>query len=347
MTSHTTSAAITIDHLSKQYPGAPGPAVDDISLDVAAGEFITLLGPSGSGKSTTLSIVAGFETATAGRVEIGGQDVLSIPSHKRGLGMVFQNYALFPHLTAAENVAFPLRERRWSKEDTTREVGRMLEVVGLAGLGRRYPRELSGGQQQRVALARALVFGPPALLMDEPLGALDKKLREQLQVEIARIHRETGTTVLFVTHDQEEALALSDRIAVYENGRIAQCGTPDELYERPATIFVARFVGDSNILFHDGAHPRLEQGRRPQASVLVRPERIQVTGRDSAPVNTNALHAKVTDVVYQGAFRKVGFRTDDGFTGTAREARGAYSPFHSGDAVAVCWSAEDQVELAS
>jgi putative spermidine/putrescine transport system ATP-binding protein len=223
-------------------------AVDGVDLDVAKGEFITLLGPSGSGKTTTLRVVAGFLAADEGSIEIDGQEMRNVPPYKRDVGMVFQNYALFPHMTAAQNVAFPLQMRGVSRTEQRERIAEALEMVKLPKHGERYPRQLSGGQQQRVALARAIVFRPRLLLMDEPLGALDKKLREALQLEIMRISRQLGSTVIYVTHDQEEALVMSDRIAIFDQGRIQQLGSGEDLYERPRSTFVADFVGESNLL---------------------------------------------------------------------------------------------------
>ena len=222
-------------------------AVDAIDLELRSGEFLTLLGSSGSGKTTTLNMVAGFLQPTAGRIYIDGQDATHIPSHKRGIGMVFQNYALFPHLTVAQNIGFPLA--RIPKAERAGLVHEALRLVGLEGLEERFPRQLSGGQQQRVAFARAVVYRPRLLLMDEPFGALDKKLRETLQLEVRRLHKGLGITVLHVTHDQEEALVLSDRIAVFRHGRIEQLDSPRGLYDHPKTVFVADFIGDSNV-FH-------------------------------------------------------------------------------------------------
>lgn len=223
-------------------------AIDRVSLDIKQGEFMTFLGPSGSGKSTTLYIVAGFQEPTEGEVLLNGKALLTTPPNQRNIGMVFQRYTLFPHLTIAENVAFPLRVRRWPEQKIKAKVNEMLKLVHLADIGNRLPAQLSGGQQQRVAIARALAYDPPVLLMDEPLSALDKKLREELQFELRRIHQETGVTILYVTHDQEEALRLSDRIAVFNQGRIEQVGSGEELYEAPASRFVANFVGNSNFL---------------------------------------------------------------------------------------------------
>lgn len=223
-------------------------AVDGVDLEVRQGEFITLLGPSGSGKTTTLRMIAGFARQSAGTIEIDGVDMSNVPPHQRDVGMIFQNYALFPHMTAAQNIAFPLEMRRTGRPEIKQRVAEALALVRLEGLGSRYPRQLSGGQQQRIAFARAVVFHPRLLLMDEPLGALDKKLREALQLEVMHISRQLGATVVYVTHDQEEALVMSDRIAIFNRGRIEQLGRGEDLYDRPVSLFVADFIGESNIL---------------------------------------------------------------------------------------------------
>lgn len=239
-------AEIRLDGVSKHYPKSI--ALDKVSLTVEPGEFMTFLGPSGSGKTTTLNLIAGFTDLTTGTVRIDGKQMADVPVHKRELGIVFQHYALFPHMSVFDNVAFPLVRRKVAKSEIARLVQDALETAGLSGFADRYPAELSGGQQQRVALARALVFQPKVLLLDEPLGALDKNLREKLQLELRRIHREVGRTFVFVTHDQEEALTLSDRIAVFNHGRIEQVGTAKELYEKPASLFVAGFIGESTMV---------------------------------------------------------------------------------------------------
>src|SRR5215469_1240682 len=239
-------ASIDIKALSKTYGGHA--AVDQISISMNAGEFVTLLGASGSGKTTTLMMIAGFVTPDAGEIRIDGRDVAGLPPEKRDLGVVFQSYALFPHYSVYENIAFPLRLRKMRGSELERRIKDVLSLVDLSGYQERRIDQLSGGQQQRVALARAIVFSPPVLLMDEPLGALDRKLRDQLQTEIKRIQRDLGVTVVYVTHDQEEALALSDRIAIMEKGRILQLGTPDDVYERPTSAFVASFLGESNLI---------------------------------------------------------------------------------------------------
>jgi multiple sugar transport system ATP-binding protein len=230
----------------KSYDGRTN-AVDDVSLDIARGEFITLLGPSGSGKTTTLAMVAGFETPTRGRIELDGHDLTLSKPYERNIGMVFQNYALFPHMTAEKNVTFPLKMRHFPQAEIKARAEKMLALVGLGRFAERYPRELSGGQQQRVALARGLVFNPDVLLLDEPLGALDKNLREQMQVEIKRIHREVGITMIYVTHDQTEAMTMASRIGVIEAGRLMQIGTPREIYENPINAHVAARLGQPAI----------------------------------------------------------------------------------------------------
>lgn len=223
-------------------------ALDSVDLQIEKGEFVTFLGPSGSGKTTTLMIIAGFEKATRGSVEIGGASLSGLAPHERNIGIVFQNYALFPHKTAEDNVYFPLQMRGVKRAEGLAKAREMLELVGLQGFSHRYPKELSGGQQQRVALARALVFEPSLLLLDEPLGALDKNLREQMQIEIKRIQKQLGVTTIFVTHDQTEAMSMSDRIVVFEKGKIQQAGTPLDIYHRPETTFVAGFIGESNLI---------------------------------------------------------------------------------------------------
>ena len=304
----TNGTQIRLTEVSKDY-GLATPAVDDVSLTIEPGEFMTLLGPSGSGKTTTLNLIAGFETLTGGTIAFNGTDVSSLPPHKRNLGMLFQNYALFPHMTVAQNVAYPLRERRLAKADITRKVAEVLELVQLTGRDDHHPAQLSGGQQQRVALARAIVFGPSALLLDEPLGALDRNLRATLQAEIHRIHSEVGTTFVFVTHDQEEAMNLSDRIALFNNGRIEQLGTPEELYQNPRTLFTARFLGDSNVFsplaVGDGKvtwenNVWSASSSFADAALVVRPEDVRL---GSPPPDSNSVSATVRAVEYMGAYR--------------------------------------------
>jgi spermidine/putrescine transport system ATP-binding protein len=285
-------------------------AVDDISLDVDRGHFLALLGPSGCGKTTTLRMIGGFEEPTEGRIELGGVDVAPLPPYKRDVNTVFQSYALFPHLSIFENVAFGLRRRGVSKEEVRRRVGESLELVGLAGLERRKPRQLSGGQQQRIALARALVNRPRVLLLDEPLGALDLKLRKEMQLELKRIQHEVGITFVHVTHDQEEAMTMADRIVIMNGGHIEQEGAPSALYEKPRTPFVAGFLGVSNLLegevdgdgrvkLADGTAvqvPREVLGRRAgPVQIGVRPEKLRVGGGEA-----NSLSGVVTESAYIG-----------------------------------------------
>ncbi|MDA2893309.1 ABC transporter ATP-binding protein [Mycolicibacterium sp. BiH015] len=240
------AGALQLANLTKRY--GPVEAVRGVSLDVQPAEFLTVLGPSGSGKTTLLSMIAGFERPSEGTIVLGDRDITNLATHKRHLGMIFQGYALFPHMSVFDNVAFPLTLRRTSKSDIRQRVMESLEIVDLARFGDRRPSELSGGQQQRVALARAIVHRPSLLLMDEPLSALDRGLRAQMQIELRKIHQELGSTVLFVTHDQEEALSLSDRIVVMRDGEIAQCGRPSDVYEEPRSEFVARFIGSAQFL---------------------------------------------------------------------------------------------------
>lgn len=301
-------------------------AVDNLHLTVEPGEFVTLLGASGSGKTTTLMMVGGFTPPTSGRILIGGKDVTDLPPAKRNLGVVFQNYSLFPHLSVFRNLAFPLEMRGVSQSIIRQKVADALEMVQLADKGRRLPRELSGGQQQRIALARALIFQPQALLMDEPLGALDKKLREHMQLELKRLHMLNGSTVLFVTHDQEEALTLSDRIAVMRDGRIAQIDSPQSLYEKPASRWVAEFVGQSNFIggHVEAVHPtgydvRLDSGELiggrgvknlacgQRVFAVLRPEKIRLSAAGRLPIN-----ALVGEVLYLGHTVKITVQLNDG-----------------------------------
>ena len=338
------------------------PAVAGVDLEVRRGEFLTLLGPSGSGKTTTLRMIAGFTLQTAGTIEIDGVDMGRVPPYRRDVGMVFQNYALFPHMTAAENIAFPLQMRRVGRSEIRRRVAEALALVKLEGHGDRYPRQLSGGQQQRIALARAVVFQPRLLLMDEPLGALDKKLREALQLEIMHISRELGATVIYVTHDQEEALVMSDRIAIFSEGRIEQLGSGEDLYERPVSLFVADFIGESNILRgryeHDGeggwlvradwrwriganAVARAGLASGSGAALVVRPERLRIIGADEpgAP-GTNAIEATVTDVLYLGPIRKYELTLPDGQPAVVRQQGGGEREWHAGDRVRLTWTVD-------
>ncbi|MBP6418988.1 MAG: ABC transporter ATP-binding protein, partial [Giesbergeria sp.] len=240
-------ALISFKGVQKTYDGTQL-VVRDLNLDIQRGEFLSLLGPSGSGKTTTLMMLAGFESPTAGDIFLDGKPITRTPPHKRNFGMVFQNYALFPHMTVAENIAYPLRVRKLPNAERDAKVKRALEMVQMGAMGGRYPSQMSGGQQQRVALARAMVFDPQLVLMDEPLGALDKQLREHMQIELKALHRQLGVTFVYVTHDQSEALTMSDRVAVFNDGRIQQIDRVDRLYETPSNRFVASFVGDNAVL---------------------------------------------------------------------------------------------------
>ena len=319
MTSKVTSgeAMVRFAKVQKSYDGETL-VVKDLNLDIPKGEFLTMLGPSGSGKTTTLMMLAGFEPATHGEIYLKGQPINNVPPHKRGIGMVFQNYALFPHMTVNENLAFPLQVRNVGKAQVEERVKKVLKMVELPGMGNRRPAQLSGGQQQRIAVARALVFEPDLVLMDEPLGALDKQLREQMQYEIKHIHARLGVTVVYVTHDQSEALTMSNRIAVFNDGAVQQLSTPDELYERPQNSFVAQFIGENNRLRGtvaeiDGdkvATVRLDSGDVVKALAVnvahkgertllsVRPERVEINPRAGA--TDVMLKATIEEVIYLG-----------------------------------------------
>ncbi|MGA7486882.1 MAG: ABC transporter ATP-binding protein [Xanthobacteraceae bacterium] len=306
-------AYLRLREVVKSYDGKSN-AVDHVSIEVERGEFVTFLGPSGSGKTTTLLMIAGFETPTSGSIELGGRDLVLSKPYERNIGMVFQNYALFPHMTAAKNVVFPLKMRRFPRKDMQTRVHNMLELVGLGRLADRYPSELSGGQQQRVALARGLVFNPDVLLLDEPLGALDRNLRQQMQVEIKRIHREVGITMIYVTHDQTEAMTMSDRLAVFCNGRVEQVGSPLDVYNRPVNRFVGEFVGDSNFFAGrvDPARPHFVEligigpMRAAQAlpagdvDLMIRPERLRLRAAGESHGDDNTFEMTVDDIINYG-----------------------------------------------
>ncbi len=351
------SGALSLRAVSKTYDRVR--AVDRISLDVVAGEFVTLLGPSGSGKTTTLQMITGFVDPDEGQIILDGRELTALASHRRNIGMVFQNYALFPHMNVEQNIAFPLEARGIDRAERRRRIGRALDLVGLGGFERRLPRQLSGGQQQRVALARAIVFQPPLLLMDEPLGALDKKLRDRLQLEIMELSRTLGVTVIYVTHDQEEALAMSNRIAVFHRGRIEQVGPPAELYERPASVFVAGFVGESNmftgtleaeVLRSGPWQLRVDRaktaclGHATAATIVVRPERLRV---EPASVGDEAgLAGIVRQAIYLGATMKYVIELSDGRRVNARMHAGSQSSsIGVGDAVGVSWDIADGIVL--
>ncbi len=310
-------AFVEFERVQKSYDGETL-VVKDLNLTLPQGEFLTMLGPSGSGKTTCLMMLAGFETATHGDIRLKGESINDIPPHKRGIGMVFQNYALFPHMTIAENLSFPLEVRKIGKSDREAKVRRALEMVEMGDFGGRRPAQLSGGQQQRVALARALVFEPELVLMDEPLGALDKQLREKMQFEITRLAHNLGITTVYVTHDQTEALTMSDRVAVFDDGRIQQLAPPDELYEAPQNSFVAQFIGENNTLtgvvtkISGGTCVvRLDSGEEIDAkpvnvtkegertTVSIRPERVE-TNKDRLSPDAHTLKAEVLEFIYMG-----------------------------------------------
>ncbi len=352
--------AIALDGVAKEFHsrGEVITAVRGIDLAIRPGEFFSMLGPSGCGKTTTMRMIAGFEEPTRGTVRLDGRDVTAAPPNKRDVNMVFQSYALFPHMSVFENVAFGLRRKSVPKDQITRQVGEMLEIVDLTGREQRRPRELSGGQQQRVALARALVNHPKALLLDEPLGALDLKLRQAMQVELKRIQREVGITFVYVTHDQNEALTMSDRIAVMNDGVIEHLGPPREIYEHPATRFVAGFIGTSNLL--TGSLARVTGGRgvievSPDEQIIVpegrsalaagqeveltvRPEKIELAA-GPPPAGGCALRGTVTEVVYLGTSTSFSVRTTTGADVVVfqQNSASADSPAGRGDDVWLTW----------
>jgi putative spermidine/putrescine transport system ATP-binding protein len=331
-------------------------AVRRLNLSIGRGEFLTFLGPSGSGKTTTLNMLAGFERPSQGVITLDGKSVDRLPPYERNIGMVFQNYALFPHMSVADNVAFPLSVRKVPKAEIGPRVARALEMVRLERFKDRKPAQLSGGQQQRVALARALVFQPTLVLMDEPLGALDKKLREHMQIELKQIHEMLGVTIVYVTHDQSEALTMSDRVAIFESGDIVQIGTPDGLYNEPATAFVANFIGENNAL--DGIVERVDGDRclvalpsalkatalaigdiRPGSLVhlTIRPERIELSDSNGRP--DNRFRATVDGRIYHGDHQRLLARLANGQILTVKI--GPESTMATGEAIELCWSTSD------
>jgi putative spermidine/putrescine transport system ATP-binding protein len=356
---------LSFEAVTKEYGDMR--ALDDLHLDVRRGEFLTLLGPSGSGKTTTLMIAAGLTEPTSGRVRLAGRDITHAPPYQRNIGVVFQNYALFPHRTAEQNIAFPLRMRRITRDQIRERVDRALRLVQLDGLGSRYPRQLSGGQQQRVALARAVVFEPELVLMDEPLGALDKKLRSEMQIEIKRLHEDLGLTVVYVTHDQEEALSMSDRIAVMRDGVIEQLDTPTNIYGRPATSFVATFVGDTSLLSgrfsSQGADKRVVIEKDvhvpvdppdgiadgDKVTLAVRAERVRVTG-DNAIGYSDSVHAHVVGTVesaiYVGAAWRFELTLSDGQKLRGMCAENGKPVPGRGDRVTARWAIADAQVMA-
>jgi putative spermidine/putrescine transport system ATP-binding protein len=358
------SASIEIAGVSKVYDGGVR-AVDAVAMDIRQGEFFSLLGPSGCGKTTTLRMIAGFEIPSAGAIRVDGADITHVPAHKRDMGMVFQNYALFPHRTVAENVAFGLRMRGLDKATIAAKVKAALAMVELSGLEDRRPAQLSGGQQQRVALARAIVIAPRVLLCDEPLGALDKKLRQQMQFELKQLQKKLGLTLVFVTHDQEEALAMSDRIAVMNGGRVEQVGTPTEIYNQPTTRFVADFIGDTNIFRGERtttstiasaldvgkglilALPPSDAQGTGVLSVALRPEKIRLSLRADAstPAGSSA-HGTVENTNFLGGAVLYRITLEGGHRILVQQPNAGTSRlFVPGNGVTLEWTPADLVVL--
>ncbi|MDO8187654.1 ABC transporter ATP-binding protein [Conexibacter sp. JD483] len=353
-------ARVEIKNLTKRFGSVV--AVDDTSLSIEPGQFVTFLGPSGSGKTTTLNAISGFADVDEGEILLDGASILSLPPHKRNIGVVFQHYALFPHMTAADNVAFPLRRRRLPKAQVREKVRGALELVHLADYGERLPRELSGGQQQRVALARALVFEPRLLLMDEPLAALDRRLRDAMQIEIKRIQEQLGITVIYVTHDQDEAMTMSDVVAIFNEGRIAQVGSSDDLYERPADLFVARFMGESNRLpvttsgdgevafASNGASLRLRARGAAEAGrggmLVVRPENVRVN-RERDPDLDSSLTGRIGRVRYFGAYCVTEVLLDDDLIVRSRQPVEVALEAVEGERAHVQWDSRHALFLRS
>ena len=330
MTLTNTTVAVRFQNVSRHFGNVR--AVDNVDLDIARGEFFAMLGPSGSGKTTCLRLIAGFEQPTAGHIEIFGDTAEGVPPYKRHVNTVFQDYALFPHMTILDNVAYGLMVKGVDRLTRHKKADEALKLVALEGYGSRRPGQLSGGQRQRVALARALVNEPRVLLLDEPLGALDLKLREQMQVELKSLQRQLGITFVFVTHDQGEALSMADRVAVFNDGKIVQVGTPETIYEKPATRFVASFVGSSNVL--SPAASKSLGG--PEKWVSLRPERIRILGKSEKPGPDVLAAGTITSSHYQGAATRVIVQLADG---SKLSASTPLRNLNTGDAVTLCWPA--------
>ncbi len=358
MNSSTERAYVRFVEVQKSYDGEEL-VIKNLNLDIDRGEFLTMLGPSGSGKTTCLMMLAGFEPATHGEIFLGERPINSVPPHKRGIGMVFQNYALFPHMTVNENLSFPLKVRRMSKTEISDRVKRALDMVRLGSFGDRRPAQLSGGQQQRVAVARALVFDPELVLMDEPLGALDKQLREQMQYEIKHIHEELAVTVVYVTHDQSEALTMSNRICVFNDGVVQQLASPEDLYERPENAFVALFIGENNtlmgsIISMDGHHCRVQVDNGGEVDALkvnvdrvdsrttlsLRPERVEVN--PEAGRYDNVFEGRIEEMIYLGDHIRTRASVcgrDDFIVKIPNSTQ--HAVLRAGDVVKFGWSVED------
>ena len=349
--------AIELRHVTKRYGDEI--ALDDVSMDIEPGEFFCLLGPSGCGKTTTLNLIGGFIPMASGELLIEGRTVNDLPPHKRNVNTVFQNYALFPHMTVAQNVAFGLRMEKLSASEVARRTDEYLELVGLTGFTRRMPSQMSGGQQQRVALARALAKRPAVLLLDEPLGALDLKLRKQMQTELSRIHRQVGTTFVFVTHDQEEALSMATRIAIMSGGRVVQIGSPRDVYDHPVNRFVADFVGEANFL---SGSVTTDDGRRyfepsgggrvaaptgaagGPATLMVRPESLTLRRRDE-PAADPGIAGRIVNIAFLGNHTRISLATDAGGIVAVRPhgagVRSTHLEEELGEEVCVWWPADD------
>ena len=357
--SSPSDAFVAFEHVQKSYDGV-SLVVKDLNLAIGKGEFLTMLGPSGSGKTTCLMMLAGFETATHGEIKLDGRPINQVPPHKRGIGMVFQNYALFPHMTVGENLAFPLEVRGMPKDARETKIARALDMVQMGAFATRRPAQLSGGQQQRIALARALVFDPSLVLMDEPLGALDKQLREHMQFEIKHLHESLGITVVYVTHDQGEALTMSDRVAVFNDGRIQQLATPSDLYERPENSFVAQFIGENNKLHgtiedigEGRCKVRLSSGEVIDATpvnvtekgartlVSIRPERVEYKP-ESMPAGAQTIDAEVLEFIYMGDMFRTRLRVagSDDFVIKSRNTLGQRM-LAPGEKIRIGWAPED------
>jgi putative spermidine/putrescine transport system ATP-binding protein len=358
-TSSNSDAFVEFERVQKSYDGE-NLVVKDLNLSLPKGEFLTMLGPSGSGKTTCLMMLAGFETATHGDIRLDGKSINNIPPHKRGIGMVFQNYALFPHMTVAENLSFPLEVRKMGKSDREEKVKRALDMVQMGDFAGRRPSQLSGGQQQRIALSRALVFEPELVLMDEPLGALDKQLRETLQFEITNLAHQLGITTVYVTHDQTEALTMSDRVAVFDDGRIQQLAPPDKLYEEPENSFVAQFIGENNTL--EGVIKEIKGGvalvqldggevidAKPinvtkageRTRVSIRPERVEYN-KDRLSPDAHTLKAEVLEFIYMGDIFRTRLRVagKDDFVIKTRNAPDVVR-LKPGQQIEIGWMPED------
>ncbi len=351
---------VFIQNVSKHFGDVK--AVDRVTFSIKGGEFLTLLGPSGSGKTTLLNMIAGFFRPTHGGILIGERDITSLPPEKRDVGMTFQNYALFPHMTVAENIAFPLKMKKVPKQEIADKIKKALELVRLSGFESRHPKQLSGGQQQRVSLARSIVFNPSILLMDEPLGALDKKLRQHMQLELKQLHRKLQMTVVYVTHDQEEALTMSDRIAVMNEGQIEQIGTPDEIYQHPNNWFVADFIGESNFIngnmikingdnsviksFTKNIYGPKDNWMAPgmEVFVLLRPERLNIHLQEPAGMR-NVVSGKIQDDLYVGNISRYLINIPEWNTILNVELRNAQETvrFKSGQDVFVSWQVNDTI----